>query len=135
MHGIRYAKMKLALQVALMLAFYNAPVMGLDFGYLNAPAFENLHANLTGNSTLNGNFTGNSTYRKPAMPLDIFACDTRFQLTPALKGKSACMEPPSNPLCSRDIQISYADVPPYVFKGKNRVEGVLPGMYLAYQFC
>ncbi len=101
-------KLQLAAYVALILAFYNAD------------AFNDIMKDLC---------RKNSTSQAP-IPSLCFSCITRYEIAHKFKNEVSCKNHTAMyPICSKDISVSYANVPPYVFKGENKVEGLLPGMW------
>lgn len=62
-----------------------------------------------------------------------YTCTIRFELADALRKEQSCsMIKAANSFCQRDIQVSFANQPPYIFvdtvKGKRTVRGIMPGM-------
>ncbi len=108
LHDMGSVKMQLAAYVTLILTFYNADAF---------------------NDLMKDHCRKNSTSQAP-IPSLCFSCITRYDIAYLFKNDVSCENHTTMyPICSKDISVSYSNFPPYVFKGENKVEGVLPGMW------
>ena len=62
-----------------------------------------------------------------------FTCEIRLEMAALLRQERDCdMWRFLNPICSRDVVVSYSTIAPYIFEEDKKVVGLLPGRRGSY---